>query len=845
MSLRVRVLALTGLAFVALIGVLYGTLRAITLDRFGTLEKREVRRDIQRAVGGLQRDVDAIETVCADWAQWDDAYRFMVEDSPEFVEANLSLTSLANLGLDALAFTTPSGEVRHAVALAPDHSAIQAVPPSLLPALGEARALQLEVAKPRRTGLITLPDGVMIVAARAILTSTAEGPSRGTLVMGRYLTPQSIRKLGASLRLDLTATPVSSTSGLPEKASLDDLVASAEPVVVPAESNLVQGFQVLRDLKGQPALVLRVDGTRDIFRQGLVATRHLLLALLLATCLIAGMVLLLLERNVLAPLARLGSALGGIAAHGAPSGRVPVQGKDEIATVARQVNAMLEGLEAGREQLRASEARFRHLVETAPDVIFTVVARSGRITSMSPAFERLTGWRAEQWIGRKALRLVAPDDRKRTLRIATTLLRGDHVAPFDARVKNAAGELIDCDIAATREVAGDRVTGILGVARDITTRKRLEAEVVHAQKMQAIGMLTGGVAHDFNNLLQAQMSLVQLLRFRRDDSQRQDRIIGDLEALIRRGATLTRQLLVFARKDVSKREELDLADVLRDGVLLAQRLVRENVQVDAAIEGGRMPILGDRGQLGQVLLNLVTNAADAMPDGGRIRLRAGRSRESEAFIEVADSGVGIPDEVRARIFEPFFTTKEAGHGTGLGLAVVDSIVAANGGRVSVESVPGSGATFRVMLPLRAEETTSPTTPPIGPPPLDEGRGERVLLVEDEDGAREALRETLASLGYEVLAVASAEQAGLVPAEPEFDLLLTDQMLPGAAGIDLATGLVDRWPELTVIVMSGYSEGQILHQAVHRRQVRFLQKPFDLATLAREVRAALDARETVR
>jgi len=845
MSLRVRVLALTGLAFAALVGGSYGTLRAITLDRFGALEKREVRRDIERATGSLQRDIDAIETICADWAQWDDAYRFMVENSREFVEANLSLASLANLGLDALLFTTSSGEVRHAVALDAERSALVAVPPSLLPALAEARVLGLGVANPRRTGLIALPEGVMMVAARAILTSKLEGPSRGTLVMGRYITPDSIRALGAGLRLTLDATPVSSLAGLPATVDLDAVLASPEPVVVPAGRDLVQGFAVLRDLGGRPALLLRVDEPRDVFRQGVATTCDLLLALVLATCLVAGLVLLLLEHSVLAPLARLGSALGQIAAQGTPNGRVPVQGQDEIATLARQINAMLEALEANREELRASEARFRHLVETAPDVIFTVIGRPGRIASLSPAFERLTGWRAEQWLGHKALRLVAPGDRKRVLQAARAIGEGGHGGSFDVRVRTAAGEFIDCDVAATRETVGGRLVGLLGVARDITIRKRLEAEVVHAQKMQAIGMLTGGIAHDFNNLLQAQMSLVQLLRFRRKDPTRQDRIIGDLEALIRRGAALTRQLLVFARKDVSKREELELGDVLRDGVLLAQRLVRENVQVDAAIEGGRMPILGDRAQLGQVLLNLVTNAADAMPDGGRIRLCAGRRGEREAYVEVADSGAGISDEVKARMFEPFFTTKEAGRGTGLGLAVVDSIVSAHGGRVEVESEPGRGSTFRVVLPLGESAAATPAASATGPPLPDTGRGERILLVEDEDGAREALRETLASLGYDVLAVESAERAGLVPAEPEFDLLLTDQMLPGAAGIDLATGLVDRWPALAVIVMSGYSEGQVLHRAVHRREVRFLPKPFDLATLAREVRAALDARQAAR
>ncbi|HPW55242.1 MAG: PAS domain S-box protein [Thermoanaerobaculaceae bacterium] len=841
MGLRARVLVFTSLAFAVLIGMLYGSLRAIALPRFTELESQEVRRDVERAVEGLQRELDALETVCADWAQWDDTYRFMVEDHPEFEAAALVLASLANLDLDAVVFVAPSGDIRRAIGLDPGRTRVQPIPSELLPALTAGRALGRTADQPRRVGLVALPEGVMLVAVRAILTSKASGGSHGSLVMARFVSAEKIRALGTSLRLDIAATVFAAVPTSIAGLRREDLAAATVPSVVELDESRVAGLIVLRDLAGRPALLLRVDRSRSFYQQGRANIRSLLAALVVVTSLIAGGVLLLLEHSVLAPLSRLGTALRTIGVSGLPSGRVPVTGKDELARVARQINDMLEALEAGRERLRASEARFRHLVETAPDVIFTIATATGRITSLSPAFERLTGWPVTSWIGRKALALVAPPDRARAVRTVAGLLGGEASASLELRLRTASGGLVDCDIAAARESTGGPVTGVLGVARDITTRKRLEAEVVHTQKMQAIGMLTGGVAHDFNNLLQAQMSLVQLLRWRREDAARQERIVGELETLIRRGAALTRQLLVFARKDVSKREELDLADVLRDAVLLAQRLVRENICIEATIGTGKMPILGDRGQLGQVLLNLVTNAVDAMPDGGRIVLRAERVGAGEAYIEIADNGGGIPDEVKTRLFEPFVTTKKAGQGTGLGLAVVDSIVTAHGGRVSVQSVLGSGSTFRVTLPLRTETGPVAAASPSASVRLVEGRGERVLLVEDEDGAREALRETLVSLGYEVLAVASAEEAGVVPAAPEYELLLTDQMLPGAAGIDLATGLVDRWPDLAVIVMSGYSEGQILQRAVQRRLVRFLQKPFDLATLTSEVRAALDAR----
>lgn len=838
-----RVLVLTGLAFLGLVAVLYGSARTITLQRFAAIESREVVRDVERATAGLQQEIDGIEAICSDWAQWDDAYRFMRDENPEFAPSNLTLESVANLDLDVVVFVGANGEVRHAVGLDANRRVFQPIPASLRPALVTGHVVGRDLDDPRRSGLLTLPEGVMAFAARAILTSEAKGPSRGTLVMGRYLGEDRFRRIGSNLRLDISADRFGDFTGMREGMSPVALASATTPLVVPQSAQRVVGLTLLRDITGTPALVLRVEEARDVFAQGVATMRQLLLALLITTILFGGGVMALIERSVLAPLARLGSWVGTVAASGSLSGRVPVVGRDEFATLAGQVNTMLEALEVGGNRLRASEARYRHLVETAPDVIFTVDARSGRLTSVSPAFERITGWQVDAWLGRRAARLVAPPGRAQALAAFAALLRGESLAPLDMRVRHASGELIDLDFTATPEITGGQITGVLGIARDITRRKLLEAEVLHTQKIQAIGMLTSGVAHDFNNLLQAQMSLTQLLRWRRAEAPRHDQIVKDLEALIKRGAGLTRQLLIFARKEVTKLEDLDLGDVVRDGVGLARQLVRENVHLDVTVASDRLPIHGDRGQLGQVLLNLIANAADAMPDGGRLELRAGHGEAGEGFIEVTDTGIGMPSEVRERLFEPFFTTKAPGSGTGLGLAVVHSIVAALGGRVDVHSSPGAGSTFRVTLPLRVEPepTSGGSDPASESPTLPTGRGERVLVVEDESGAREALQEMLTDLGYLVTAVGSGEEAGLLPAEPAIDLLLTDQMLPGAVGIDLATGLVDRWPDLRVIVMSGYSEDQVLRQAVRLHAVRFLQKPFDMATLTQEVRTALDER----
>ena len=325
------------------------------------------------------------------------------------------------------------------------------------------------------------------------------------------------------------------------------------------------------------------------------------------------------------------------------------------------------------------------------------------------------------------------------------------------------------------------VIGSLSAGEDVTERKQLEEQLRHAQKMEAMGRLAGGVAHDFNNLLQAMLATVQLLRLggaerlRRRGRRRAQSTSG-------RGASLARQLLLFARRGVTQPERLDLDELVTEAVGLLRRLVRENVRVSADTCGEPLPVDGDRGQLEQVLTNLALNAVDAMPGGGELRLRTGAGEEGQVWLEVADTGHGMDEALCEQIFEPFFTTKGAGKGTGLGLAVVHGIVAQHRGRIEVDSRPGQGSTFRIVLPRHdsgvfASVAQEPTQ--VGEPPR--GSSERILLVEDNEQIRVVFTRLLARLGYEVLAAESGEAAIALGDGQAFDLLISDVMLPGVSG----------------------------------------------------------------
>jgi two-component system cell cycle sensor histidine kinase/response regulator CckA len=377
------------------------------------------------------------------------------------------------------------------------------------------------------------------------------------------------------------------------------------------------------------------------------------------------------------------------------------------------------------------------------------------------------------------------------------------------------------------------------VAQAIERRRTGEA-LREAQKMQAIGQLAGGVAHDFNNLLQALLGSVELLRTKSSDGSALASGLEELEANVKRGAALTRQLLLFARREVVKLERLQLRDVVRETAILLRRLLREDIQLDLQLAAALPPVDADRGQLEQVIVNLAMNAADAMPQGGRLVIRSGRASENEVFLEVADTGSGIPEAIQTRIFEPFFTTKGAEKGIGLGLAVVHGIVAQHGGRIEVTSRIGHGSAFRVVLPRRPPSSPVALVEPLrGSDDNPVGRGERVLVVEDEVEARRVVAEILEMLGYQVTAVGSGEDAIGLASDPPFEVLLTDLLLPGVHGGELAEALRERWPRLKVIVMSGYAQDDTVRRRASLGTVRFLAKPFGMDVLAREIRAVLD------
>ncbi len=514
----------------------------------------------------------------------------------------------------------------------------------------------------------------------------------------------------------------------------------------------------------------------------------------------------------------------------------PVRGEGGAIThfiaVKQDVSARRQAEEEKGRQLRLLQT----LIDTIPSPVFHKDTH-GVYQGCNAAWLALVGLSRDQVVGKTAFDIAPADVARRYHEADAALLLSPGVQQYEYQVQHASGGMRDVMFSkATFTDERGEVAGIVGVMLDVTEQRRTEQQLRQSQKMEAVGRLAGGMAHDFNNILQALLSQAQALQLGATTPAMVE-AFQEIEADIRRGASLTQQLLLFSRRQVTQRKLLDLGEVVGGGAAMLRRLIPENIRLVVEVAPRRLWVDGDAGQLQQAVVNLALNARDAMPSGGALTIRAHAS-DGGAVVEVEDTGHGMDEATRDHLFEPFFTTKEAGHGTGLGLAVVHGIVEQHGGRVEVESQPGEGSRFRVMLPLAPAPPVPPGSVPHDLAGLPRGTGERILLVEDEEGARKGLTKILAVLGYQATAVASGEEALALAAAPGFDLLLSDLMLPGIGGDELAERLGARWPALKVVLMSGYTEDMAMRRGVEQRAVRFLQKPFDMATLAREMRAAL-------
>lgn len=520
----------------------------------------------------------------------------------------------------------------------------------------------------------------------------------------------------------------------------------------------------------------------------------------------------------------------------------------------RQLLGSRAALETELEQRRQAERVLSYQAKLIAQTRDAVVATDAGylVTFWNEAAERLYGYSSSEVLGRRIEEIVPFFVGNETRHDIRRKLEQRGEWSGEVSFKNKSGSVVFADmVLSTIKDSDGRTTGTLGGIRDITERKRLEEQLLQSQKMQAIGLLAGGVAHDFNNLLTVINGYTQLARDEADDGSSSAGYLSEVLTAGKRAAELTQQLLAFGRKQVLQLQVLELNLLVSDTERLLRRLIGEDIELILELDPAAGCIKADAGQIQQVIMNLALNARDALPNGGRLVLRTSsveigpRAMTGHAevvpgryaVLTVEDNGTGMDEETKRRIFEPFFTTKETGKGTGLGLSTVYGIVKQSGGHIWVQSQRGKGSTFTVSLPT---VTAVPASPPQSSemPSLD-GEGS-LLVVEDQTEVRELVCRVLQSCGYRVTAAANAEEALRIGGTPgsRIDLLLTDVVMPGMTGPELAVKMKLLRPSLKVLFMSGYSDLDSAQRACLESKATCLQKPFLPAALAARVRDIL-------
>jgi PAS domain S-box-containing protein len=835
---------------IGLVGGLFAVSWFVLMRGFTNIEEDFASQNLGRASSALSNELDTLDRTTSEYAAWDQAYAYLQGKNPSYVKTEFPISTFVQLKVSFVVIVDNSGRklfskgfniVSSAEAQLPSGIEDHLKPDSLL--------VTHEDEFSKASGILMLPSGPVLIDSRPVLTSNSKGPIAGTMIMGRLLDHDEIARLSEMMHMPIEVERLDGGQLRSDFRLAASAISPADHIVTRTfDKESLAAYEELKDIYGKPALVLRILLPRTIYRQGHASLLQFLLLLLAAALIFGAVTVFLLERAVLSRVASLTGDITNIGASGDLSARLTVTGHDEIAYLGNAVNAMLEDLEKTQVDRHEGRTRLAVMMDKMPAVLWTTDTELRFTSGMGAGLEML-GLRAQEMEGKSLYEYFHTDD--------------PDFVPIAAHRKALTGQSVTYELEWQKHIFDSHVQplkgsegqllGVIGVALDITDRKHLADQLRVSQKMQAVGELAGGVAHDFNNLLMIVKGHAEMLLERIADSSSARHNLEQIQGATDRAATLTRQLLAFSRKQVLQPKVLDLNDVVAGMIKMFARVIGENIDL-AFLPGSKLaPVKADPGQMEQVLLNLVVNARDAMPDGGRLtietcnveldRVSASQHPVMEAgsyvMLIVTDTGCGMDAGTQARIFEPFFTTKGQGKGTGLGLATVYGVVKQSGGFIWVYSEVDHGTTFKIYLPQATADLDRAVSERVS-------RGghpgtETVLFVEDEESVRELVRDYLGKSGYRVLDAADGIQALEIAAAHSgpIHILVTDVVMPRLSGRELVTRIAAARPELKILYISGYTDDSIFRHGVLEGDVAFLQKPFNLRDLAEKIRQVLD------
>jgi signal transduction histidine kinase/sensor domain CHASE-containing protein/ActR/RegA family two-component response regulator len=859
-----------GVTFAVLIVVVYVILQTTILPRFDEQEERSTRRDVLHAVESIGEQLDSLDRVTSDWAKWDDLYAFIAGRNPGFVATNVVDETFRNVRLNLMLFVNTSGKVVEARGFDLAAGQRAPVPRSLLTHLqGDGLLRSRADASEGSKGIVMLPEGPLLVSARPIVRSDGQGPSRGTVIWGRFLDAQALKKVAVKTGLSLTLYRPDEPGASREIAAAWTALAAGPPAVVrPLGATSIAGYARLADIYGRPVLLLRVDEPRVIHTQGQAFAWYLVWALL-AVVLGGGVVsAVLLERLVLSRVARLGAAIHDIGTRGDLSMRVALPGADELSGLAGAVNGMLASLgqQIGRVGQLNQITRAIAQRQDLPSIFRVVLARledelpidfgcvlhqapAGALAAVtfgpkSRAFAADLGETeggtilTEETVSAVGLgdeTLYVPDTLGQSVPPLVNLgrlgLRSKVVTPLVVEQKifgllvvarRAIDGFAQAELAFLRTL-GEHVALAASQARlygDLQDAydhlRRTQEAAVQQERLRALGQMASGIAHDINNALAPVVGYAELLL--RSESALSARARRQITSIHTAGGdiahTVTRMREFY--RDRGSRDVLlpvELNGLLEQVVDLTRPRWRDMpqaegrvIRVETDLRPGVPTIMGIESEIREAVTNLVFNAVDAMPEGGAITLRTGVSGPT-VTLEVADTGSGMDEATRRQCLEPFFSTKGE-RGTGLGLAMVYGVAQRHEARIDIDTAPGRGTTIRLRFPLTQIPTAATANEEAAAPAL---APLRILCVDDEPQVRELMKDILVGDGHTV-EVADGGLNGLQAfraarrAQRAFDVVITDLGMPHVDGRAVARAVKEESPATPVLLLTGWGAG---------------------------------------
>jgi len=883
MSLRFRIVTLILVSFIFLVGIGYLLQRFILLPSYIELEQHQAKNDVERCLEAINREVHHLELLTDDWGAWNDTYRFIQDRNREYIESNLVVESFTGNRLNLIYICKLDGKVVWGEIRDLETGQIVSLEEFPKTALTESHILlSHKNVQNSISGLLMTANGPMLLASRPIVTSEYNGPIRGAFILGRFLNEKLIKKLREQTRVDfqiypITKNPVSADS----TGSLKNIHLKQPGYTIKDSNDTLKISTVLMDIQKSPAIRIEAIIPKDIRNKGIEAINSAVISIIVSGLFITFVLILYLQKHVIIPIKELTNYAEGIRRSGDLQKSLVTKRSDEIGRLSEEFGHMVDrlrgsydGLEkqveertmalsganeelkkeiADRKQmeqsLRDSEEKYRDLIESADELVQSVDP-DGRILQVNQKWMKTLGYKDEEIPKLTIWDIIHPDAIPHCKEIFKKICTGEKVNDIETLFVSKNGESIAVEGNTSCRFENGKPVLTRGIFRDISERKRaekekelLESKLQRFEKMDALGSLAGGVAHDLNNILSGIVSYPDLLLMDLPPNSPLKEPLITIKRSGEKATTVVQDLLTLARRGVATSDVVNLnlliTDYLVSNEFAQLQKYHHQVKIETNLELNLLNIIGSPVHLSKTIMNLVSNSAEAMPDGGNISIETRNQYVDRALkgfddvkegdyvaLSISDTGVGISPEDQKRIFEPYFTKKVMGRsGSGLGMAVVWGTVRDHNGYIHIKSSEDRGTTIDLYFPVTRKELREQLEVPIE---NLMGNGEKILVVDDVKEQREIACRMLSKLNYEVESVSSGEEAIEYIKKKSADLLILDMIMdPGIDGCETYKQILQINSNQKAIIASGYAETDRVKEAQELGAGQYIKKPYTL------------------